>query len=248
MIIKFTSGNYYKVIDTHNFNDFCDLSDAVFNALQEVWNLSNRKAYNTLIVTDGTTTVHIGPNSNGTRNFIEWSNWNENVGGTIYDGKKMCASAWRSLWNFIYRFFGIPMNNYELEGENMAALCEFENNAMNELGSVVENANATIKNAEVSIKEHFDIDHIFELSEQVYNSIVNAKAAANNFINKMSDFTGCCFTMADAYAETPAINTTYLLADVDTDMDVEDIFRDWLGKIFGDNYYTIENLYNAIAA
>lgn len=248
MIIKFTSGNDYKVIDTHNFNDFCDISDAVFNALHEVWNPSNRKAHNTLIVSDGTTTVHIGPNANGTGRHFEWFNCDEKVGGIVCYGQKMCAGVWNALWLFLYRFFGIPMDNYELEGENMAALCDFENNAMNELGSVVENTNATIKNAEVSIKEHFDIDHIFELSEQVYNSIVNAKAAANNFINKMSDFTGCGFTMADAYAETPAINTTCLIADIDTDMDVEDIFREWLGKIFGDNYYTIESLYNSIAA
>lgn len=256
MKIRLTSGDYGKAICTKDYNFAGELSNDLLSTIQDVWDSYHRKNHYSLRITDGTTTVLIGTNMNGTGSLVEWYNPDEKVGGKIHDGKKMCASAWMSILNFVYCFFGIPENNNDLEWENTLELSEFENDAMCKLNDAVENARSEIKDAENAIERELqygtwtDSEIIGEAAQKAYDAIVSVKKAAVDFISKMSKYTGCDFSIPDAYSEL-FVDTPKFYFDIEDDMSVEDVFYGWLSRnVCGsdDADELCETLYHYLAA
>lgn len=252
MEITIISGNDVDKINTRDFENFDDLYNSVLNSIKTVWNYANRKSGNALIINRRTMTIHIGTNMNNCRNLVEWRFIDAKVGGTLYDGKIMCASAWHSIVDFIRKCFALQrfkqINDMEFE--------IFENDAMAELNNKIETAQNTIKAAEEKINREIeygsmDSDVIGNAAQDTFDALLSVKVAVHDFLKKMSDYTNCDFIMADAYGEL-FFETDKLHVNLLEDIDVEGEFFNWLTDMFkscadGENFANTLYQYIAVA-
>lgn len=193
MILSFTSGRDIRDITTNGYSSEM-LIETIFNTIQEIWNPENRKSGNSLRISDGTTAVLIGRNMYG-HGKIEWYNPSAKTGGNISHNVNVTKNTWCDVFNFIYRFFGIPYSDDGLRDLESFELNEIVNSYQPQIDNLIREIELACRYGINNYWYERDRRHV----ETVLDYLKQIRAICDHVLETLSDYTGCDMVPDDGY-------------------------------------------------
>lgn len=259
MKLYFTSGSDAMTVSTNNYNHICDLSDAIVNAIKTVYTANNRKSHNALEVSVGDCRILIGFNMNGGGRY-EWYNPSEKVGGCLtYGGNtRYCESVAVSIWSLIYKFFGLPWSNKDLENlnaaEEEAEREEIANTCAIEAGNLAEDTERLYYKArtiseKIGTHLHYsdpDDDYVpvVNMAMEMREILYQIKRLREDFLDRADGLTGCNCCLEDFMGCDDMIVDGFDLKYSDPDDIFESLWHEAWNSFDGVPCQT--NVYNAV--